>query len=228
MPRILCLPQNAEKMAQYLRVSMKHTVETSTFQASSTFTEWLKTHEGSCRRMVHITCARCSGVMRSIALEPDDVWGDVVLKLQRKNPVILNEAALMKLVKTCSKNHILDRGRKNRTRQSVFAESFEIGDESRDVSSAQLREFDPEKSHQPDHLLAEADGIIRLREIALGDPGTARVFEAICFLEEQGIAPSLSNLSQHLSSPYAAIRRSRLRLQQNVRRAFNTDCKTRP
>ena len=207
---------------------MKHTVETINSQTSATFVEWLKTHEESCRRMVHITCGRSAGMMHSIALEADDVWGDVFLKLERKNPIVSSEPALLKLVKTCTKNYILDKGRKNRTRQSILEECVETGDESRDASIGQLREFDPAKSFQPDRLLAETEAITCLNKIALGDAETAPVFEAICALEESGITTSIANLAQYLRRPYAIVRRSRLRLQDNIRRALDADCKTRP
>jgi len=173
--------------------------------------------------MVRFTCLRSAAIMRSTALECDDVWGDICLKLQMKNPSIPNEPALMKLVQVCTTNHIRDKGRKNRTRQSIIADFVETGDEESDFVGSQRREYDSEKSHQPDDLLAEAESFGRLKEIGLSDPETAPVFQAICTLEECGINPSIVNLAKHLGQPYAGVRRTRLRLQEIVRRELRAD-----
>ncbi|CAN5830854.1 hypothetical protein BH09VER1_BH09VER1_47440 [soil metagenome] len=162
-------------------------------------------------------------MMQSIALEPNDIWGEVYLKLQRKNPSVPSEPALMKLVKKCARNHILDKGRKNRTRQSVISDFITTGEETNDAASGQLREYDPEKSPRPDDLLLAVESLNRLKEIGLSDPQTAPVFLAICALEENGLTPSIVNLAQYLGRPYASVRRSRLRLQEAIYQALLTD-----
>lgn len=173
--------------------------------------------------MVHFTCLRCAYMMRSIALESDDVWGEVYLKLHRKNPLVANEAALMALVKTCAKNHILDKGRKNRTRQSIIEEFVATGEETSDAAREQSRGYDAGKSFRPDDILSAAESLGRLNAIGLNDPETAPIFQAIRDLEESGLTPSIANLAERLGRPYANVRRSRLRLQEAIRQALLTE-----
>lgn len=202
---------------------MKNPVKLPRTQIQATFSDWLQTHENHCRQMVRLTCLRSAAIMRSTALECDDVWGDICLKLQMKNPRIPNEPALMKLVQICATNHIRDKGRKNRTRQSIIADFVETGDEESDFVRFQFRDYDSDKSHQADDLLEETESFGRLKEIGMSDPETAPVFRAICALEESGRNPSIVNLAKYLGRPYANVRRSRLRLQETVRRALLAD-----
>jgi len=162
-------------------------------------------------------------MMRSIALESGDVWGEVYLKLRRKNPAVPNEPALMALVRTCAKNHILDKGRKNRTRQSIIEEFVTTGKETGDGAKVQRREYDARKSFRPDDILSETESLARLNAIGLNDPETAPIFKAIRDLEENGLSPTIVNLAQYLGRPYANVRRARLRLQATIRQALFTE-----
>lgn len=196
---------------------MTHLIKPSAPTEPKSFVEWLQTHETSCRQMVRRTCLRRADILHSVALEPDDVFGDVYIKLQRKNPTVPSLGALMKLVGTCAMNHLRDKGRKNRTRQSIFEAPAEIDE---NIHENERREYDPSRSPMPDSLLSGAESFALLHKAALADSDTADVFKAIRELEENGVTPSISNLSRYLGKPYATVRRSRLRLQENIRRAL--------
>lgn len=184
------------------------------------FLEWLQTHEAPCRQMVRCTCLRRADILHSVALEPDDVFGEVYMKLRRKNPMIPSVASLMKLVGICALNHLRDKGRKNKTRQSIFEAPLEIDENAHNAYESERREYDPSRSPAPDRLLLDAESVVLLHEAALSDPETAWVFRAIRDLEENGVTPSISNLSRYLGRPYAVVRRSRMRLQKNIRQAL--------
>lgn len=196
---------------------MTHSIKPSVPTEPKSFTDWLQTHEMPCRQMVRRTCLRRVDILHSVALEPDDVFGDVCLKLLRKNPTVPSVGALMSLVSTCALNHLRDKGRKNRTRQSIF-EALVESDES--AQEDERLEYDPAHSPTPDHQLSGAESLALMHQAALSDSDTACVFHAIRELEAEGVATSISNLSRYLGKPYAAVRRSRLRLQENVRRGL--------
>lgn len=167
--------------------------------------------------MVRRTCLRRADILHSVALESDDVFGDVYIKLRRKNPTVPSVAALMKLVGTCAMNHLRDKGRKNKTRQAIFEAPVEIDE---NAQGNERHAYESSHSPTPDQRLSEAESFTLLHKAALANSDTACVFHAIRELEENGICPSISNLSRHLGKPYAAVRRSRLRLQENIRRAL--------
>lgn len=184
------------------------------------FLDWLQTHEAPCRQMVRCTCLRRADILHSVALEPDDVFGEVYMKLRRKNPMIPSVASLMKLVGTCALNCLRDKGRKNRTRQSIFEAPPSVDESAQNPHENDRREYDPTRSLAPDRLLTGAETTALLHEIALSDPETAWVFNAIRELDEDGVTPSISNLSRYLGRSYAVVRRSRMRLQKNIRQAL--------
>lgn len=165
--------------------------------------------------MVQIVCLRYRYIVNSVALEADDVWSEVFLRLQRRNPLIPDKPSLFNLVKTCAHNFLMDKGRKNKRRQAIFEENLDSGET--DCIKSPLREFDPRKCNRPDQIVESAEMVSLIERIASEDAKTAEVFEAIRLICESGGSSSVTNLAVFLKRPYAEVRRARIRLQDALR-----------